>query len=151
MPLRRSRHLVSYWTNDGVVICNYATGQSVLADSLVTHVLSLCGDWTPAAALRRQLAGVQRGTIDSLIRSMVKHSLLVRSDARRDRRERALESWGDWNPAAGFFHFTTKNLPVPKNRERAERTLSLARASGDLLVRLRRTSELVQPRDRLVE
>lgn len=123
MKLRRSKHLVSYWTDRGAVITNYATGQSVLADSLVAYVLTLCGDWTPVAELRRHLTGVRKGTIDPLLRSMVKHSLLVRSDARADPRERALEIWADWNPAAGFFHFTTKNLPVPRNRERAEAAL----------------------------
>jgi SagB-type dehydrogenase family enzyme len=123
VKLRRSRHLVSYWTDRGVVITNYATRESVVADSLVTHVLTLCGDWTPAAALRRQLTGVRRDAIDSLLRSMVKHSLLVRAGDGGDPREQALESWSHWNPAAGFFHFTTKNLPGPRNRERAERAL----------------------------
>jgi SagB-type dehydrogenase family enzyme len=123
MKLRRSKHLISYWTDRGAVISNYATGQSVLADALVAYVLTLCGDWTSAANLRRRLTGVPKATIDPLLRSMVTHSLLVRDDAPEDRRERALERWGDWNPAAGFFHFTTKNLPVPGNRERAERAL----------------------------
>jgi SagB-type dehydrogenase family enzyme len=54
---------------------------------------------------------------------MLERHLLVRSDDRPDPRERALDSWADWNPAAGFFHLSTKDLPPPANRERAELAL----------------------------
>src|SRR5205823_159298 len=104
MRVRRSRHLISYWTDQGNIVCNYATGESVLADSLVSHVLSLCTDWTSDADLRKQLARISRKEVDALVASMVKHSLLVRADRAADARERALDTWSHWNPAAGFFH-----------------------------------------------
>jgi len=129
--VRRARHLMSYWTDEGIVITNYATGSSVVADALVSHVLSLCGDWTKLQELRERLRGVAPRTVNELARSMVEHGLLVRHGDRTNARERALDTWDAWNPAAGFFHFTTKDLPTPANRERTEQVLrEEAKASG---------------------
>ena len=58
---RRARHLVSYWTDEGVVTWNYAAGNAVLNDAIVTHTLTLCGDWTPAVELRQRLRPVVTG------------------------------------------------------------------------------------------
>jgi SagB-type dehydrogenase family enzyme len=114
---------VSYWGDGGIVTCNFAAGERVLGDALVTHVLTLCGDWTTVAELRRQLEGMRKQDTDKLLDQMLRHRLLVRVGDPEDPRERALDSWGAWNPAAGFFHFTTKNLPVPADREASERRL----------------------------
>jgi SagB-type dehydrogenase family enzyme len=37
--------------------------------------------------------------------------LLQRSDRKPAAKERAMEAWKHWNPAAGFFHFTGRDLP----------------------------------------
>jgi len=121
--VRRARHLVSYWTDEGMVITNYATSTSVVADALVSHVLSLCGDWTSIRQLRDRLKGIAPRTVSGLVTSMVEQHLLVRSGDRPDRRERALDTWDHWTPAAGFFHFSTKNVAPPANRERSEEVL----------------------------
>ncbi len=121
--VRRSRHLVSYWTDEGIVITNYATASSVVADAFVSHVLNLCGDWTHIRQLRASFKGVSPRSVSTLVQSMVNAHLLVREDHPLDDRERALDTWSDWNPAAGFFHFSTKDLPTPVNRESAEEDL----------------------------
>lgn len=121
--VKRARNLVAYWTDEGMVITNYATSSSVVADVLVSHILGQCGEWTTVQTLREQLKGIDRRRLNELVSSMVEQNLLVRAEARRVRRERAFDTWNDWNPAAGFFHFSTKNLSPPANRERAEQQL----------------------------
>ena len=123
VKVRRSAHLVSYWTDEGMVTCNYAAGTAVLNDAVVTHALSVCTDWTPVSELRRRLQPVVHGSPDRLIRSMVERALLVRSDRPEDPRVRAAATWGPWNPAASFFHLTTKNVRGPRNRQARERLL----------------------------
>ena len=123
VKLRRARHLMSYWTDEGMVTRNYAAGTAVLNDAIVTHTLSLCSDWMPAAELRRRLKPLVRGSPDRLLRSMVERGLLLRSDHPEDPRDRAVDSWGRWNPAASFFHLTSKNVRGPRDREARENTL----------------------------
>jgi SagB-type dehydrogenase family enzyme len=123
VTVRRARHLVSYWTDEGMVITNYATNSSVVGDALVAHILGHCAEWTSIPDLRARLTGIPPRTIDGLVAEMINQRLLVRSDGRSDPRERALDTWRDWNPAAGFFHLSTKDLATPANREQAERAL----------------------------
>lgn len=123
VKLRRSPHLLSYWTDEGLVTRNYALGTAVLNDAVVTHALSMCTDWTPVAALRRRLQPVVRGSPDTLIRSMVDRALLVRSDRPEDPRATAARTWDPWSPAAPFFHLTTKNVRGPQDRQARERQL----------------------------
>src|SRR2546428_334323 len=111
--VRRSRHLVSYWTGGELVFVNYATNTSCRGNALVVHVLDLCGEWTPVSTLLKQVTAMPPRAVRILVRAMVDAALLVRSDTPEDPREKALASWDAWNPAAGFFHFTTKNVPPP--------------------------------------
>jgi len=123
VKVRRARHLASYWADEGMVITNYATSTSVVADALVTHVLGHCADWTTVGELRDRLTGIPQRTVDGLVASMLEQRLLVHSGESPDPRERALDTWGDWNPAAGFFHFSTKDMRPPSDREGTERAL----------------------------
>ncbi len=77
--VKRARHLVSYWTDEGMVITSYATGSSVVADALVSHVLAQCGDWTSVQALRDRLTGIPRATVDDLVRAMIEQDVLATS------------------------------------------------------------------------
>ena len=121
--VRRSPHLVAYWNDEGFIITNYATRASVMADALVSRVLDLAPDWISIRDLRVSLRGLGARAIDNLLTAMLDERLLLRRGARHRREERALSAWKDWNPAAGFFHFSTKNVPPPANRERAEQAL----------------------------
>jgi SagB-type dehydrogenase family enzyme len=44
---------------------------------------------------------------------------LERSDQKQDPRVKAMESWADWNPAAGFFHFSTQDTEFARDQARA--------------------------------
>jgi SagB-type dehydrogenase family enzyme len=111
------------------VTVNCAAGTAVINDGIVTQVLSLCSNWTPAAEVRRRLAPLVGRSADRLLRSMVDRNLLDRSDRKEDARSRALDAWGSWNPAASFFHFTTKNVRGPRDRVARERALRVEYAA----------------------
>jgi SagB-type dehydrogenase family enzyme len=138
--VRRARHLVSYWTDEGMVITNYATNSSVVGDALVAHILGHCAEWTSLRDLRVRLRGIPQRTIDDLVAEMINRRLLVRSDGGSDPRERALDTWRDWNPAAGFFHLSTKDLPTPANPEAAELALSQEAKAGGMPAGVKRYS-----------
>ncbi len=123
VSVRRSRHLVSYWAGGGLVLVNYATNSSCRANALVVHVLDLCDDWTAIPALVRQVTAMPPRAVRTLVQAMIGAGLLARSDAPEDPREKQLDSWGAWNPAAGFFHFSTKNVAPPADLQRAEEGL----------------------------
>jgi SagB-type dehydrogenase family enzyme len=107
-----------------MVTWNYATGLAVLNDPIVMHALTLCSDWRPVADLRRRLQAIVPGRgAAALVRTMVERGLLMRSDRKPDARHRAMETWGRWNPAASFLHFTTKDMRGPRQREAAEHAL----------------------------
>jgi SagB-type dehydrogenase family enzyme len=129
VKVRRSRYLACYWTDEGMVTVNYAAGTAVINDALVTHALSLCPDWTPAADMRRRLKPFVGRSADRLLQSMVERNLLDRSDRKDDPRAHALEAWGAWNPAASFFHMTTKNVRGPRDRTSRERELRVEYAA----------------------
>ena len=153
IQVRRSPHLVAYWTDEGFVITNYATGASVVADALVSRVLDLCANWTSVRALREQLQGLRATAVSQLVTSMLDARLLLRRGARARREERALGAWEHWNPAAGFFHFSTKNVSPPANRERAEQALRQEAASSGMPSKIKvypgaQTFELPAPRSR---
>jgi SagB-type dehydrogenase family enzyme len=77
---------------------------------LAIGLIDYFSEWRPIAPL------LARSTIpaDSLrlaLRKLVRSSLLHRSDRRLPPAERKMEQWDEWNPAAGFFHFSTKDVP----------------------------------------
>ncbi|MGH9861971.1 MAG: SagB family peptide dehydrogenase, partial [Candidatus Acidiferrales bacterium] len=54
---------------------------------------------------------------------LTRHSLLQRSDQAPPAAEQALEAWRPWNPAAGFFHLSTKDVPYTHDSDEVERFL----------------------------
>jgi SagB-type dehydrogenase family enzyme len=51
------------------------------------------------------------------------HSLLQRQGSRLPPGERELRAWSEWNPAAGFFHLSTKDLPFERDAAKEFRGL----------------------------
>lgn len=121
--VRRSRHLVSYWAGGGLVFANFATNITCAGNPLVTYILTLCEEWVTPAALAASVTAMPPAALRALVGEMLEATLLVRSDRPEDPRDKALDTWSAWNPAAGFFHFSTKNVPPPADMERAEHKL----------------------------
>ena len=108
---RRSPFLVSYWDADKLVFENYATGKGATAAPIATEVLNFFSHWRSAEALFRHFPQYSAPSLRAAIKQLARHSLLQRSDREPHPLERSMEAWKDWNPAAGFFHFTGRDLP----------------------------------------
>jgi SagB-type dehydrogenase family enzyme len=108
---RRSPFLVSYWNDAELVFENYATGKGATAAPIATEVLNFFSSWRSADALFRHFPHYSSSSLRAAIQELTRHSLLQRSDRKPQPIERAMVAWKDWNPAAGFFHFTGRDLP----------------------------------------
>ena len=107
---RRSPHLVCYWDGKQFVFENYASGTRLGADPLICKILDDFDDWRPPAALFDRLKQFSPASLLQAIRELAKHCLLQRSDRPLNPAEEAMQTWRAWNPAAGFFHFSTKDV-----------------------------------------
>jgi SagB-type dehydrogenase family enzyme len=107
---RRARHIVCYWDDGRLVYHNYATGSRTRASPLLSRILQAFGDWQSSNALAKALPDTVSSTRRVLLRRLVQHSLLERSDRATSSPSEHLDDWREWNPAAGFFHFTTKDV-----------------------------------------
>lgn len=120
---RRSPHIVSYWVDGQLVFHNYATGIRASGTALTIGLLDYFDTWRPALPLveRSTLPGP---TLRAALRKLVSCSLLQVSGRRPPPLERAMDQWATWNPAAGFFHFSTKDLPFEEGEAHAQDFLS---------------------------
>jgi SagB-type dehydrogenase family enzyme len=108
---RRSAFLVSYWNDAELIFENYATGKGATAAPIATDVLNFFSRWRSADALFRHFPQYSPSSLRAAISELVRHSLLQRSDRKPQALESLMPAWKDWNPAAGFFHFSGRDLP----------------------------------------
>src|SRR5438094_99755 len=120
----RASHLVCYWDVDAFVIYNYASRIGVKASPVVAQVLDTCGRWRSFEQIEKCLPGYDPGSLRAVLDQMVDRSLLRRSDTGRAGVERNA-GWSSWHPAAGFFHFSTKNVRFPRSPKEAARVWRL--------------------------
>ena len=114
---RRSPHLVAFWHGDTLVLRNYATGQSAAATTLVCRVLDFCTDWCSLREIQTHLESDRSPLLPQLLELLAQRTMLQRSDAPADPRERAMSLLKSWNPEAGFFHTATKHVRFWSTRE----------------------------------
>lgn len=109
MYFRRAPHLVLYW--DGrLTFHNYATGQQVEAEPLACAILSFFDRWRRPEGVFRRLEDYTPESLRAALEQLARCGLLETSRRPGAAGPRRLDSWKDWNPAAGFFHFSTKDL-----------------------------------------
>ncbi len=114
---RRSPHVVAYWQPDGLVLHQFARGTRTVAVPAVIAVLDAAAAWRSAEQLTSALPGTSRITLDPLLRALVRRGLLeVSRAAAPDPRDAAAQTWGAWNPAAGFFHDATRDVRFSPRR-----------------------------------
>jgi SagB-type dehydrogenase family enzyme len=106
---RRSAPLVLYWQDGDLVFENFALQSRMSADPVVCLILHFCGEWRTFGDIASYLKHYDESSILKTLGQLCENGVLERSDRRRDPRVEAMESWADWNPAAGFFHFSTKD------------------------------------------
>ena len=104
---RRSPHLVSYWRDGALAVRNYETGVVVLVPPSAFELLDLFDDWQPASVA--ELPGLSVSDVRRVLGHLEDATLLQRS-GRTTRRPSAMDMWQPWNPAAGFFHMSTRDV-----------------------------------------
>ncbi len=107
---RRSPHLVSYWTAGGPILENFATGRRGPGEPFVHGLLALFDRWRSIEEACHALPGRPRGSVARIVGELVKLTFLQRSDRPPEASEVALSDWDGWNPAAGFFHQSTRDV-----------------------------------------
>ena len=98
-----------YWENGKLVFENFALRNRMSADPLVCLILHFCGEWRALREITSYLSTYDESSILKALGQLCENGVLERSDAKRDPRIAAMETWADWNPSAGFFHFSTKD------------------------------------------
>jgi hypothetical protein len=109
LAFRRAPHVVTFWLRGEHLIFNYATGVVVRGSSLAMEVLDSLGKWKTWDTLSKSRSREERRLLRRLVDLMVRRTFVTRSDESRDIDQR-LSAWRTWNPAAGFFHFATKDV-----------------------------------------
>lgn len=107
---RRSPHILCYWKRGEFVFHNYATGRLAGASAPACEVLDFFADWRPLQALYAARPLVEKRALRRLADALVRLTLLQRSDRPVAASERAMARLERWNPEAGFFHTTTKDV-----------------------------------------
>lgn len=135
---RRSRHLVSYWVGEDLVFRNYATGADVTATPLASELLHFFDRWRSANDLFSEMRQFSRPSLRQVLATLVKHSLLERSDRPQSPAEKAMKSWSSWNPEAGFLHFSTKDVAYEPDEAKVDRFLRWRLRTSPLPPRVKR-------------
>jgi SagB-type dehydrogenase family enzyme len=101
--LRRARHLVGYWHEGVLVVHNYATGIRVEVEPDMPAVLQFFENWRSPTEIRARF-----GVTSTRFTRLVDATLLERASRAPAAEAVALDAWAGWNPAAGFFHMSTR-------------------------------------------
>lgn len=106
---RRSPCVVAAWVSGRLVFENYATRKRVNAAPITCQVLDFFSNWHSAEELGHALPQFSAKSLASAVRQLAQVSLLQRSDHPPHPVEKNIHQWKHWHPAAGYFHFSTKD------------------------------------------
>jgi SagB-type dehydrogenase family enzyme len=120
---RRSPFLVCYWDRSGLVFENYATRTRTSAAPPTCAILDFFDRWRPAGEFFRHFPEYSEASLQKALGQLTRRSLLQRSDRKESPVEKAMAAWQDWNPAAGFFHFSTKDAEFEPDLDVVNRAL----------------------------
>jgi SagB-type dehydrogenase family enzyme len=120
---QRSPFVIIYWRDRQLVFENFLTHRQVTAQPLTASLLHFFDQWRSVADLCAVLPQYAPASLQRAVEQLVRHSLLRRSDQPLPVGHTALAAWGEWNPAAGFFHLSTKDLRFADDDEKEFRAL----------------------------
>lgn len=120
---KRPPFLISYWREDQLVFENFLTQRRVAASPLTSTILHFFSREQSLRSLCAALPDYTPASLRAAVHTLERHSLLQRHGRKPPVGERALRSWSEWNPAAGFFHLATKNLPFERDAAKEFRGL----------------------------
>jgi SagB-type dehydrogenase family enzyme len=114
--------VVAYWRGEQLVFENYLTRRRVTAHPLTVSLLHFFNRWKSFATLCAAMHEYAPSSLKRAVSELVQHSLLEREGQPLPTGHSELAAWSEWNPAAGFFHLSTKDLdfePDPGKQFRA--------------------------------
>jgi SagB-type dehydrogenase family enzyme len=120
---RRSPFLVSYWNGGHLVFENFLTRRRVSASPLTSTILHFFNGDRPLRELFSAFGQYTPESLSKSVRLLVRHSLLQRKGQKPQAGEKELRAWNAWNPAAGFFHLSTKDLTFERDPAKEFRAL----------------------------
>jgi SagB-type dehydrogenase family enzyme len=111
LSFRRSPTLLLHWSEETLLLQNYAVPCSVRAHPAIVELLDHFGSWTSLEDYLDHQPAHARDFVERLVDELHRHRFLRRSDDTLLPAEVGMEAWDKWNPAAGLFHTATKNAP----------------------------------------
>lgn len=120
---RRLSPLLLYWQIDQLVFENFAIRKRITADAVVCEILQFCSKWRSLREVESHLKKYSKPSLLQTLNLLWSHGLLERSDKKCDPRLKLMDTWNAWNPAAGFFHFSTKDQQFDEDPWASIRTL----------------------------
>jgi SagB-type dehydrogenase family enzyme len=130
LSFRRGVLVILYWHGNKLVFENFALQTRITAEPLTCSILHYCGEWRSLGEIREFLNEYSETSVAESLKLLCETRVLERSDEKPDPRVKAMESWRSWNPAAGYFHFSTKDTPFAPDPMAAMKDL-LVRAEHD--------------------
>lgn len=111
LKFRRVATLVVYWQHNQLVFENFERQSKITAEPLTCAILDYCGEWRTLREICEFLREFSEDSVARSLSQLCAFQVLERSPQKREARAKAMESWASWNPAAGYFHFSTKDTP----------------------------------------
>lgn len=108
-----------HWEGGELVFENYALRTRMSADPLVCSILNYCGKWRSVRDVCSYLKVRSKTSVGRTLARLCANGVLERFGDKADTRTEALAKWGTWNPAAGFFHFSTKDTEFAEDQAEA--------------------------------
>jgi SagB-type dehydrogenase family enzyme len=109
MRYRRPSDLVCYWRAGHFLLHRFGTGQRVEASPVAVEILSFFDDWRTAADFSTAYPTRARAWVRSSLEALVTAGFLEAARASARRATPSSGGWSTWNPAAGLFHFSTRD------------------------------------------
>jgi SagB-type dehydrogenase family enzyme len=109
--IRRSPFLIAFWSDKSLVFENYLTRNRVTASPQLAEVLHFFCEWKSVKEAFRHFAGYSSRSLLNAVSHLLRATLLegTQTNPRHEARAAALQKWRAWNPAASFFHLSTKD------------------------------------------
>jgi SagB-type dehydrogenase family enzyme len=140
----RSPFVIIYWRDGHLVFENFLTRRQVTAEPLTTSLLDFFDRWKSVADLRMAMPQYAPTSLERAVEQLVRHSLLQRSNQPLPTGHAALAAWSKWNPAAGFFHLSTRNLRFADDDEEEFRSLVRLAKSNPIPLPIKRYRNVKQ-------
>lgn len=110
MVYRRSPFIVSYWLGKHLVFENFVARRRITADPFTCTILDFFRNGRRLREFFSHFAEYDLPSLRKSVNLLTEHSMLECSGDRHGSARKAHDAWGQWNPAASFFHFSTKDV-----------------------------------------